>query len=110
MVTAFFVVTGLVVLLVRRAWWEKLIVLVSSLPIALLCNTVRLWITSIAFTVLEGETWKQMFHDYGGFAMMPLALAMVVGELWLLTRLTTPPMETEPVIVTRRKPRHVADS
>lgn len=110
MVTAFFVITGLVVLLVRRAWWEKLIVLISSLPIALLCNTVRLWMTSIAFTILDGETWKQMFHDYGGFAMMPLALAMVVGELWLLTQLTTPPTETEPVIITRRKPRHAADS
>jgi exosortase len=110
MVTAFFVITGLVVLLVRRVWWEKLVVLVSSLPIALLCNTVRLWMTSIAFTMLDGETWKQMFHDYGGFAMMPLALAMVVGELWLLTQLTTPPTETEPVIITRRKPRHAADS
>jgi exosortase len=110
MVTAFFVITGLVVLLVRRTWWEKLIVLVSSLPIALLCNTVRLWMTSIAFTMLDGETWKQMFHDYGGFAMMPLALAMVVGELWLLTQLTTPPTETEPIIITRRKPRHAADS
>jgi exosortase len=110
MVTAFFVISGLVALLVRRAWWEKLIVLVSSFPIALLCNTVRLWMTSIAFTRLDGETWKQMFHDYGGFAMMPLALAMVVGELWLLTQLTTPPTEAEPVIVARRKPRHIADS
>ncbi len=26
----------------------------------------------------------------GGYAMMPLALALVVGELWLLARLTTP--------------------
>ncbi|MGD2095327.1 MAG: exosortase, partial [Phycisphaerales bacterium] len=46
MVTAFFVISGLVVLLVKRAWWEKLIVLASSLPIALLCNTIRLTITA----------------------------------------------------------------
>jgi exosortase len=102
MITAFFVISGLVVLLVKRAWWEKLIVLVSSLPIALLCNTVRLAITAIAFTVLSGEQWEKIFHDFGGYAMMPLALAAVVAELWLLARLTTLPVKEEAVIITRK--------
>ena len=93
MVTAFFVISGLVVLLIQRSWWEKLILLLSTLPIALLCNTIRLAITAIAFTYIKGEYWEQVFHDYGGYAMMPLALALVVLELWLLTKLTTPPEE-----------------
>jgi exosortase len=103
MITAFFVISGLVVLLVRRAWWEKLIVLVSSLPIALLCNTARLTITALAFTVLSGEHWEKIFHDFGGYAMMPLALAAVVTELWLLAKLTTLPLKEEVVIIARRK-------
>ena len=41
--------------------------------------------------------------------MMPLALAMVVGELWLLSRLTTPPTQIEPAIISRRQPQHVPD-
>jgi exosortase len=110
MITAFFVISGLVVLLVSRAWWEKLLVLISSLPIALLCNTLRLTITAIAFTVLKGDRVEKLFHDFGGFAMMPLALGMVVGELWLLAQLTTPPAETAPAVVARRRPRHVPDS
>jgi len=103
MVTAFFVISGLVVLLVRRAWWEKIIVLASSLPVALLCNTARLTITAIAFTVLSGEYWEKIFHDFGGYAMMPLALAAVVAELWLLAKLTTLPMKEEAIIITRQK-------
>jgi len=91
MITAFFVIIGLVVLLAKRTWWEKLIVLISSLPIALLCNVVRLTLTGIAFTVLDGERWEGIFHDFGGYVMMPLALAIVVFELWLLTKLTTVP-------------------
>jgi exosortase len=102
MITAFFVISGLVVLLVKRAWWEKLIVLVSSLPIALVCNTVRLVVTAIFFTVLKGEYWEDIFHDFGGYAMMPLALAAVVGELWLLTKLTTLPVDEEAIIITRQ--------
>ena len=102
MITAFFVISGLVVLLVKRAWWEKLIVLVSSLPIALLCNTVRLAITAAFFTVLEGEHWEKIFHDFGGYAMMPLALAAVVAELWLLAKLTTLPSKEEAIIIKRQ--------
>ena len=103
MITAFFVISGLVVLLVRRAWWEKLIVLASSLPIALLCNTARLTITALAFTVLSGEHWEKIFHDFGGYAMMPLALAAVVTELWLLAKLTTLPIKEEAIIIARQK-------
>jgi len=95
MVTSFFVISGLVILLVKRAWWEKLILLLSTLPIGLLCNTVRLTVTSIAFTMLKGEHWEGIFHDFGGYAMMPLALAMVVFELWILTKMTTVPEDNE---------------
>jgi exosortase len=109
MITAFFVISGLVVLLVKRSWWEKLVILVSSLPIALLCNTLRLAITAVLFTVVKGEVWEKRFHDWGGYAMMPLALAIVVGELWLLAQLTTPPVETRPVIIARRPAQRVPD-
>lgn len=110
MITAFFVISGLVVLLVKRAWWEKLIVLISSVPIALFCNTLRLTITAIVYTRLEAEAVRELFHKWGGYAMMPLALAMIVGELWLLARLTIPPVETAPEIVAREKPRHETGS
>ncbi|MHC4791866.1 MAG: exosortase, partial [Planctomycetota bacterium] len=102
MITAFFVISGLVVLLVRRAWWEKLVVLISSLPIALLCNTIRLAITAIFFTILKWEYWEKLFHDFGGYAMMPLALAAMVAELWLLKKLTTLPDKEEAIIITRQ--------
>jgi exosortase/archaeosortase family protein len=90
------------VLLVRRAWLEKLIVFASSLPIALLCNTIRLAITSVAFTFLKGEYWEKIFHDFGGYAMMPLALALMGAELWLLARLTTAPRQN--IVVPVRTP------
>ena len=104
MITAFFVISGMVVLLVNRKWWEKLIVLLSCLPIALVCNTVRLVITSIAFTMLKGEFWERMFHDFGGYAMMPLALGLMVAELFILRKLTTPPTEREAIVITRKTP------
>jgi exosortase len=103
MITAFFVIGGLVVLLVQRAWWEKTLVFASSVPIAMLCNTLRLTATAVAFTILKGDYWTKMFHDFGGYAMMPLALGLVVGEFWMLTRLTTAPDQAKRIVIARRK-------
>ncbi len=102
MITAFLIVSTFVILLVKRKWWEKTLVLISSLPVALLCNTVRLTATSLAFTIVSGERWEIIFHDFGGYAMMPLALAAVVAELWLIRKLTVPPSEHQPIVIVRK--------
>lgn len=102
MVTSFFVIVGLVVLLIRRSWWEKLIVLCSGLPIALLCNAVRLTITTIVFTKLSGEKLETIFHDFSGYAMMPLALVIVIFELWFLAKLTMAPKEVKRQVIVRK--------
>jgi hypothetical protein len=48
--------------------------------------------------MLTGEYWEKVFHDFGGYAMMPLALAIMVGELWFLAKLTTAP-KTDRIVV-----------
>jgi exosortase len=102
MVTAFIIIICLVVMLVQREWWEKLIVIISSLPIAILCNTLRLTITAIVFTMISGENLEKFFHDFGGYLMMPLALALVIFELWLLTVLTTVSEEKQQQVIINR--------
>ncbi len=101
MVTAFFVIAGLVALIAKRPLWEKVAILFSSLPIALVCNTIRLAVTAIAFTMITGDSWEQVFHDFGGYAMMPLALGIVVSELWIFSKLTIEPTEDIPLVIRR---------
>jgi exosortase len=103
MLTAFIVVSGLVALTVNRRWPTKLVVLLSSIPIALACNTLRLTITAIAFTKLDTERWEKIFHDFGGFAMMPVALLIIVLELWLLSSLIIEPNNKQQQVVYRNE-------
>lgn len=84
MLTAFLVVSGMVVLLIHRTRLQKALILLSSIPVALICNTVRLTVTAIFFTFLDTARWERFFHDFGGFAMMPVALAIIALELWIL--------------------------
>ncbi len=87
MITAFFVTTGLISLIIHKPSWQKVVVIISTLPIALICNTVRLVITSIAFTMIKAQQWEKLFHDFGGFAMMPLAILLVIAELAFMNML-----------------------
>ncbi len=96
MLTAFFVISGLVVLIVNRPWWQKLVILLTTIPISFLCNTIRLAITAIAFTMINTQGWEKVFHDFGGYAMMPLALAMVVLELWFMKKLVVTDEDNKP--------------
>lgn len=102
MLTAFFVISGFVVLISHRKLWEKMLILISTIPIALLCNTVRLTLTAIAFTILRTEDLEKLFHDFGGLAMMPLAIAMIVFELWLLKQIFYQPESIEHQVVFSR--------
>ncbi len=103
MLTAFVVISALIVLLVERRWWQKMIVLASSIPVAFLCNTIRLIITAIAFTYLDTQQWEKTFHDFGGLAMMPLALGIIVAELWLLKNLFLKPDTDKETMVIRKR-------
>ena len=109
MLTAFIVVSGLVALVTNRRWPEKLLILLSSIPIALICNTLRLTVTAIAFTKLDTVRWEKIFHDFGGFAMMPVALLLVVLELRLLSLVVIQPkrINKQNQIIYRRKAKSV---
>jgi exosortase len=87
MLTAFVIVAALVALLSHRARWQKGIILLSSVAVAILCNILRLTAMAVAFTRGWGASAERCFHDFGGVAMMPLALAALAAELWILDRL-----------------------
>jgi exosortase len=89
MVMAFFVIASFIALLIKRPWPEKMIVVFSALPVAIVCNTIRLTATAMIFMVVDAERWESLFHDFGGYAMMPLAIGMLMAQLWLLKKLFT---------------------
>ncbi|MBN1851413.1 MAG: exosortase/archaeosortase family protein, partial [Pirellulales bacterium] len=77
------------VLLIERPWWDKLIILISALPIALFVNVIRIAVTSIVHWAYQGnETVIQQVHDYAGYAMPILALGLLWFVLAILDRLT----------------------
>jgi exosortase len=87
MLTAFIVVSAVFAYVIKRPAWQKVLVLCSSIPIAIFCNLVRLVITALLFMWTSSEMADRFFHDFAGLTMMPMAVMILVGELFLISRL-----------------------
>jgi len=87
MLTAFIVVAGAMAFLVSRPVWQKVTLVLSSIPIAIGCNLVRLCVTAMLYMAVDSETAERFFHDFAGLTMMPIAVFLLFGELWLMNKL-----------------------
>ncbi len=91
MLTAFVVVAATLAYVVDRPRWQKAVLLLSSIPVAIACNIIRLFATAELNYWTSSETAAKFFHDFAGLTMMPLAVLMLVAELWLLDRIIIRP-------------------
>ena len=90
LMTFFALATGFTIL-VRRPWLDKLIILLSALPIAIICNVIRITITGLLYYTV-GEKWgKFVYHDLAGLLMMPMGIGFLWLELFILDHLLVEP-------------------
>ncbi len=87
MLSAFFAISTTVALVIRRPLLDRLTVFLSAIPIGVLMNLLRLTATGLVYAVIGAPAAQTFFHDLAGWLMMPLALAAVGLELFLLRRL-----------------------
>jgi exosortase len=83
----------------KRPWFDRLILLLSSFPIAILANCIRIAVTAFAFQVAGKEMGEYIFHDLAGWIMMPLALGMIWLMLKYLDQVLVIPPEDAPLKV-----------
>src|SRR5262249_49418232 len=79
MLVVFFALSTGMALLIKAPLGDKLFLVASSVPIALVANILRITITGMLHEMVSSEIANIFFHDVAGWLMMPLALVM----LWL---------------------------
>jgi exosortase len=97
------------VVLMRRPWWEKALLLLSTIPIALIANASRVVVTGLLFQYAESETAKKFSHDAAGWVMIPFAAALFAVVLWYLGRVWQEVELVEVDETARRAPRQLGE-
>jgi exosortase len=75
------------VLFSRWSWWQKTIVLVSALPVAIVANVGRIVCTALLQQYVSSEAADKFSHDLAGFVMIPVAAFLFWCVLVYLSRL-----------------------
>lgn len=102
MLISFVALCSAAAIVIRRPWLDKLIIFVSSVPIAIACNIARIVVTAILHKVAGPKLADLIFHDLAGWLMMPLALIMLWLELKLISSvLIVPKPNDAPPVVPR---------
>jgi exosortase len=84
------------VLLVRRSRFEKLMVLLGIVPVAIVTNVLRITATGVSFVGVADKGAQNFLHDLHGWLMMPVGLVLLALELWVLKGLVVEESEAKP--------------
>jgi exosortase/archaeosortase family protein len=85
--TGFLALTTAVAYLTPRPLWYRGVLVVSSVPIAMTANVVRVALTGLIMYWLDPRYASGTFHTIEGLLMMGLGLALLGAECWILNAL-----------------------
>jgi len=104
LLTAFLALGVAMAYLHYRPIWQRIILLVSTIPIAIFCNIVRVTFTGFIYVLIHPKYTQGVYHDMLGLAMLPLAFGLYSFLAWFMSSLFVDETKTvtEDVVVRKR--------
>lgn len=87
MLFTFFAMTFGLAMVIRRPWLDKVAIITSAIPIALLVNSIRITTTGVCHELGSGWMVDHVIHDLAGWLMMPMAMGLLWLEVQILSHL-----------------------
>lgn len=73
--------------LFRSAWWEKIFLVISTIPLTIVTNSLRIAMTGILFELWGPKVAKGFFHGFSGWFIFMFGLVVLLVEMWLLKKI-----------------------
>ncbi len=84
----------------ERPVWQRMVLLISTFPIAILCNVIRVTVTAMIYILWDARYAQGIYHDLLGMLMLPLAFGLYGALAWFMSNLFTEEKpKTETVIL-----------
>jgi exosortase len=104
LLTAFVALGVAMAYLHQRPVWQRLALLASTVPIAILCNIVRVTVTGFIYVLIDPKYAQGLYHDVLGLSMLPLAFGLYGALAWFMSNIFVDEsgLRTAPDIIVRR--------
>jgi exosortase len=90
MLIVFAALTTAAAIVVRRPTLDRVALVASAVPIAIVANAVRIIATGVAYATAGPQLADLIFHDLAGWFMMPLAIGLLALVLKVLDWVLVP--------------------
>jgi exosortase len=74
-------------MVIKRPLLDKVVLVLSSIPVALVANIARITLTGVLHETVGGKIADSFYHDFAGWAMIPFALLLYWGVIALFSRI-----------------------
>lgn len=92
----------------RKSWGERIIIVLSAIPIAIVVNALRVTITGILTYQFGEKAAEGAIHEFQGLITFSAAFMLLLAEAWLLSKLWPERWRPKPARRRVRKPAPIA--
>ena len=87
-----------------RPAWQRIILLGTTIPIAIFCNIVRVAVTGFIYILIHPKYAQGIYHDMLGLMMLPMAFGLYGLIAWFMSNLFIEEVEdsAENIIIRKR--------
>ena len=71
----------------KGAFWKKAVIFLSSMPITVLMNSLRIGIIGVLVDLQGPSAAEGFLHYFEGWVIFMACMAIMIGEMWLLVRI-----------------------
>jgi len=86
-----------------RPIWQRLVLVASTIPIAIICNIIRVTISGFIHVLINPKYAQGIYHDMLGLAMLPVAFGLYYFLAWFMSNLFVEDTEADTANIVVRK-------
>lgn len=78
----------------RAAMWKRLVLVLSTIPLTIVINSLRIALTGIIYAHWGAAAAEGFFHGFSGWLIFMVSFAVLLVEIWVLRRIAPGPTES----------------
>ncbi len=70
----------------KAAFWKRVVVVISTIPLSIISNSLRIALTGILYEAWGAKVAEGFFHGFSGWFIFMFSLGVLLLEMWILKR------------------------
>jgi exosortase D (VPLPA-CTERM-specific) len=71
----------------KAHWWKRVLLFLSSIPLAIFVNSFRIAATGVLHSMFGAKVAEGFFHGFSGWLIFMFAIPCLLVEMWVLRKL-----------------------